>query len=320
MASTQPPRNLTVLWSFFHPPSPASLLSISSLPTSSTKALLLCASSSCLRAAQGINFPTQQLVLPPLCKGTPLEPFILHHAFYKTVLEKQFPDVLQLVASLCILYKGPGVLVNPSMRADFSKLLLEPSVAATRTRLIFSPHREVVYGVTCVEKCPKIKSLMKEVMDSLDTLPDASANTTTVVGTSRLEQIPTFLSFDFEIMEIQRISDVNVEEDPGCIHYDTFQTDCRRKRKGKADDRDCIVNAGNEMQVKTKKPPILSLLIIVVLRALQAFNTHHISPPGWTIQISQAMCLPLLTHQPWHLATPGGVEPMEPSPSHRPRL
>ena len=44
---------------------------------------------------------------------------------------------------------------------------------------------------------------------------------------SKKLSIPTFLSLDFEIMEIERISDVKVEEDAGCIHYDTFQ-----KREG----------------------------------------------------------------------------------------
>ena len=41
-----------------------------------------------------------------------------------------------------------------------------------------------------------------------------------------------------------------VDEEPGVIHYDTFQTDCRKGEEDK--DKNCIVNAGNEMQVGTK--------------------------------------------------------------------
>ena len=49
-------------------------------------------SSSCLNDARKISFPAKQLVLPPLCKDTPLQPFILHLAFY---CEREFPSVVQ---------------------------------------------------------------------------------------------------------------------------------------------------------------------------------------------------------------------------------
>ena len=45
---------------------------------------------------------------------------------------------------------------------------------------------------------------------------------------------------------------MKMEEEPGCIHYDTFQTDCR-KGKGDNEDKDCTVNSGNEMQVRTEQ-------------------------------------------------------------------
>ena len=113
-----PSFNLIALWPFFQPLSPAASLRLSNLTTAGHQPLLLCASSSCLEEAQKFSFPAEQLVLPPLCEDTPLQPFILHHAFYKAVLEKEFPSVLQLVTSLCILYKSPGVLLNPNMQAD----------------------------------------------------------------------------------------------------------------------------------------------------------------------------------------------------------
>ena len=242
-----PSRNLTALWPFFQPLSPAALLRLSTLPTSGHQPLLLCASSSCLHDAQKISFPAKQLVLPPLCKDTPLQPFILHHAFYKMVLEKEFPSVLQLVTSLCILYKGPGVLVNPNMAADFSDLLLDSKASRSHPTLIFSRRMEMVFGQSHFPNCPDIESLMKEVMASLDPLPTATSNTTSVIGTSRLFRISTFSEI-FDIVEIEGDSFLKVEEEPGCIHYDTFQTDCRRGKK-ENEDKNCIVNAGNEMQV-----------------------------------------------------------------------
>ena len=195
-----------------------------------------------------MSFPAKQLVLPPLCEDTPLQPFVLHHAFYKVVLERGFPRVLQLVTSLCILYKSPGVLVNPNMDADFSKLLQDSKASKSHPTLIFSRRMEMVFGESHLPNCSDIESLMKEVMSSLDPLPNATSNTTAVVGTSQLFRISTF-SEKFDIVEIEGDSLVKVEEEPGCIHYDTFQTDCRRGKEDN-EDKNCIVNAGNEMQVR----------------------------------------------------------------------
>lgn len=91
---------------------------------------------------------------------------------------------------------------------------------------------------------------MKEVMSSLDPLPTASSKTTSVIGTSGLFRISTLFE-KFEIGDIEGDAFVKVKEEPGCIHYDTFQTDCRRGKKDN-EDKNCIVNAGNEMQVRTK--------------------------------------------------------------------
>ena len=81
--------------------SPAASLHLSNLPTSGRledwkirEAERGCSlnSSSCLNDARKISFPAKQLVLPPLCKDTPLQPFILHLAFY---CEREFPSVVQ---------------------------------------------------------------------------------------------------------------------------------------------------------------------------------------------------------------------------------
>ena len=162
----------------------------------------------------------------------------------------EFPSVLQLVTSLCILYKSPGVLVNPNMEADLSKLLQESKVSRSQPTLIFSRNLELVYGESYITNCPHVEFLMKEVMSSLDPLPTASSKTTSVIGTSGLFRISTLFE-KFEIGDIEGDAFVKVKEEPGCIHYDTFQTDCRRGKKDN-EDKNCIVNAGNEMQVRTK--------------------------------------------------------------------
>ena len=108
----------------------------------------------------------------------------------------------------------------------------------------------MVYGESYITNCPDVEFLMKEVMSSLDPLPTASSNTTSVIGTSSLFRISTLFE-KFEIFDIEGDAFVKMEEEPGCIHYDTFQTDCRRG-KGDNEDKNCIVNAGNEMQVKTE--------------------------------------------------------------------
>ena len=104
---------------------------------------------------------------------------------------------------------------------------------------------------------------------------------------------------------------VKMEEEPGCIHYDTFQTDCR-KGKGDNEDKDCTVNSGNEMQVRTEHSSRLIEMFTQsfdALRALPASSTFLLSLPGWTTQILPPTPLPLLTDQPLLLAMPGGAEP-----------
>ena len=264
--SPAPSRNLTALWPFFQPLSPTALSRLSTLPTNGQQPLLLCASSSCLDDAKKISFLAKQLVLPPLCQDTPLQRFILHHAFYKAVLEGEFPRVLQLVTSLCILYKSPGVLLNLNMAANFPKLLLDAELASSSYPiLIFSSRFEMVFGESYLPQCPHIESLMKEVMASLDPLPTATSNNTSVIGTSRLLKISTF-SEKFDLVEIKGESFVKVVEEPGCIHYDTFQTDCRRGKEDNEDKHCTYINTGNEMQVKHSTGPF-DQYIFNVLRA-----------------------------------------------------
>ena len=57
------------------------------------------------------------------------------------------------------------------------------------------------------------------------------------------EKLPEFAE---RVIDVEEDDLVKEGEEPGCIHYDSFQTDCR---KGK-EEKYCAINAGNEMQVR----------------------------------------------------------------------
>ena len=73
--------------------------------------------------AATLGIPAERLIMPTVCEGTPLQPFVLHHTFYKAVLEREFPSVLQLVAGLCLLYSKPMTVINPNIDFDFLSML-----------------------------------------------------------------------------------------------------------------------------------------------------------------------------------------------------
>ena len=79
-------------------------------------------------------------------------------------------------------------------------------------------------------------------MASLDPLPSPVKDNAPVVGKSRLMKLPQFVE---SVLDIEEDEIAKEGEEAGCIHYDTFQTDCR---KGK-EEKYCAINAGNEMQV-----------------------------------------------------------------------
>ena len=111
--------NLTALWPHHEPLSSAAALRLSTLAANGLQLRILCASSSCLSMATTLGIPAERLILPTVCEGTPLQHFVLHHAFFKAVLEKEFPSVLQLVAGLCLVYSEPMTLINPNIEFDF---------------------------------------------------------------------------------------------------------------------------------------------------------------------------------------------------------
>ena len=78
-------------------------------------------------------------------------------------------------------------------------------------------------------------------MASLDPLPSPTKDNVPVVGKSRLMKLPEFLE---SVLDIKEDKIAGEGGDAGCIHYDTFQTDCR---KGK-EEKYCAINPGNEMQ------------------------------------------------------------------------
>ena len=83
---------------------------------------------------------------------------------------------------------------------------------------------------------------MEKVMASLDPLPTPIEDNAPVVGKSRLLKLPEFVE---SVLDIEEDEIAREGEEAGCIHYDTFQTDCRKSKEEKY----CAINAGNEMQV-----------------------------------------------------------------------
>ena len=79
-------------------------------------------------------------------------------------------------------------------------------------------------------------------MASLDPLPTPVKDNLPIVGKSKLMKLPEFAE---RVLDVEEDELVKEGEEPGCIHYDSFQTDCR---KGK-EEKYCAINAGNEMQV-----------------------------------------------------------------------
>ena len=102
----------------------------------------------------------------------------------------------------------------------------------------------MVFGQTVRAHSPEVLDLMAEVMASLDQLPSPIQNNTSVVGVKNLLEISLFET-GHHVLDINGDAMVGVEVEFGNINYDGFQRDCSRKREEKT----CIVNAGNEMQV-----------------------------------------------------------------------
>ena len=202
--------------------------------------------------AASLGIPAERFVLPTLCKESPLQPFVLHHVFYKAVLEKGFPSVLQVVAGLCLAYSGQIVLINPNVNFDFLSILnsevfevlskARSDVSPNTSSLRFTVRRELVFAQTSEPRSPIVKDLMEKVMASLDPLPTPVKDNLPIVGKSKLMKLPEFAE---RVIDVEEDELVKEGEEPGCIHYDSFQKDCRRGKEEKY----CAINAGNEMQV-----------------------------------------------------------------------
>ena len=205
--------------------------------------------------AASLGILAERFVLPTLCKESPLQPFVLHHVFYKAVLEKGFPSVLQVVAGLCLAYSGQIVLINPNVNFDFLSILnsevfevsskARSEVSPNTSSLRFTRRRELVFAQTSEPRSPIVKDLMEKVMASLDPLPTPVKDNLPIVGKSKLWRLPELAERVIDVFDVVEDQLVKEGEEPGCIHYDSFQTDCR---KGK-EEKYCAINAGNEMQV-----------------------------------------------------------------------
>ena len=139
--------NLTALWAHHEPLSSAAALRLSTLAANGLQLRLLCASSSCLSTAATLGIPAQRLIMPTICDDTPLQPFVLHHTFFKAVLEREFPSVLQLVAGLCLVYSEPMTVINPNIEFDFLSML-RSEVLLNTSSLRFTRRRELVFAQT----------------------------------------------------------------------------------------------------------------------------------------------------------------------------
>ena len=301
--------NVTALWSHHEPLSSAAALRLSTLATNNNLQLrILCASAPCITMAASLGIPAERFVLPNLCKESPLQPFALHHVFYKAVLEKEFPSVLQLVAGLCLAYSEQMVFINPNVDFDFPSILnsevLEVSskarseVSPNTSSLRFTRRRELVFAQTSEPRSPLVKDLMEKVMASLDPLPTPVKDNLPIVGKSKLMKLPEFAE---RVLDVEEDELLKEGEEPGCIHYDSFQTDCR---KGK-EEKYCAINAGNEMQVCFYRCSKYGLQY-TSFRAWQACSICPWYPPGSTTPTSRPTRQRLLTPQPSPLATPGG--------------
>ena len=288
--------NLTVaLWPHHEPLSSAAALRLSTLAANGLQLRILCASSSCLSMANTLGIPAERLIMPTVCEDTPLQTFVLHHTFFKAVLEREFPSVLQLVAGLCLVYSEPTTVINPNIDFDFLSML-RSEVLPNISSLRFTRRREVVFAQTSDPRSPRIGDLMEKVMASLDPLPSPVEENAPVVGKSRLMKLPEFVE---SVLDIDGDEIAKEGEESGCIHYDTFQTDCR---KGK-EEKNCAINAGNEMQVGA----YLHLHHFELLRVWRASSICPWYPPGSITPTFEATTPPLLTGPHSPLAMLGGV-------------
>ena len=237
--------NLTALWPHHEPLSSAAALRLSTLAANGLQLRILCASSSCLSTAATLGIPSHRLIMPTVCEDSPLQPFVLHHTFFKAVLEREFPSVLQLVAGLCLVYSEPTTVINPNIEFDFLSML-RSEVLPNTSSLRFTRRRELAFAQTSDPRSSRIADLMEKVMASLDPLPSPINDNAPVVGKSRLMKLPEIVE---SVLDIEEDEIAREGEETGCIHYDTFQTDCR---KGK-EEKYCAINAGNEMQVGLSK-------------------------------------------------------------------
>ena len=229
------------VWPHHQPLSSAASFRLSNLAANRVNLRILCASSSCLSTAATLGIPAERLILPRVCEGTPLQHFVLHHAFFKAVLEKEFPSVLQLVAGLCLVYSEPMTVINPNIDFDFLSIL-RSEILPNTSSLRFTHRRELVFAQTSDPKSPIIGDLMEKVMASLDPLPSLVRDNVPVVGKSRLMKLPEFVE---SVLDIGEDEIAKEEVETGCFHCDTFQTDSRNGKE----EKNCGINAGNEMQV-----------------------------------------------------------------------
>ena len=132
-------------------------------------------------------------------------------------------------------------VINPNVEFDFLSML-RSEVLPNTSSLRFTRRRELVFAQTSDPRSPRIGDLMEKVMASLDPLPSPIEDNAPVVGKSKLMKLPEFVE---SVLDIEEDDIAREGEEAGCIHYDTFQTDCR---KGK-EEKYCAINAGNEMQV-----------------------------------------------------------------------